>query len=697
MKNLKMKHKLLIAFLVLSLVPILAGGGIIYYRMHGDVEQQAFEGLKVAAERKHDKIVAYFDTAAKEMQLIASGQTVKDAVSEMKAHHARIGASETGAYDISSPEYKRMSKSIDPFFESFVKISGFDDIIIICAAHGHVMYSTSKESDIGTNLGNGQYKDSVLAGLWRKIVETGQPAKTDFEFYLPSKGIAAFVGMPMIDAGGKVGAVIVFQFDEKEIDAIMQKAVGMGNTGEAYLVGRDFVMRTQSRLTAENTILKREVRTEGAKAALAGKTGQAVYKDYRGTRVLGYFAPIEGTEWAMVAEIDMSEVDAPVVKLRNTILIVCLLSALAVVIVSLIISRQIELPLIRLMAAAKVISGGNLRETVKVETDDEVGQVAASFNTMVGGLLRMTREVRNVSEGVSSASEELSSSAEELNATSEEMSQAIQQIAKGAESTSQQLTDSTKAVSEMTQLAGEVLTTTRSAAQSAMLAIGTAREGAQAAKEAKERINRVFDVVRESSDSAKSFEKRSGQITEIVETITGFADQTNLLALNAAIEAARAGEAGRGFAVVAEEVRKLAENSGRAAKEIGDLIRSIQEEVGTAVASMERGFEEVHASRDVIVKAGTALEGLAGTVEQNAAMFTQIQSANERMGDAARDVMRAFESIAAMAEESSSATEETSASTEEMTASMQELASSAQELADMAARLQKEIAQFKVE
>ena len=112
---------------------------------------------------------------------------------------------------------------------------------------------------------------------------------------------------------------------------------------------------------------------------------------------------------------------------------------------------------------------------------------------------------------------------------------------------------------------------------------------------------------------------------------------------------------------------------------------------------MEKGFEEVHAGRDVIVEAGSALEGLAGTVEQNAAMFAQIQQFNERMGEAAKDVMRTFESIAAMAEQSASATEETSASTEEMTASMQELSSSAQELADMAARLQKEIARFRVE
>lgn len=361
------------------------------------------------------------------------------------------------------------------------------------------------------------------------------------------------------------------------------------------------------------------------------------------------------------------------------------------------ITRLITGAIRELVAVARTVSQGNLTVRATVNSRDEVGQLADAFNVMVKGLFDMTREVRNVSEGVTSASEELSSSAEELNSTSEEMSQAIQQIAKGAEATSQQLSESTKTVGEMTRIFSDVLSTTRTAAQSAQHAVGTAREGGEAAREATDRIKRIYEVVQSGAESVKKFGSRSRQITEIVETITGIADQTNLLALNAAIEAARAGEAGRGFAVVAEEVRKLAENSGHAAKEIGVLVRAIQEESEAAVGSMEKGTEEVRAGRDVIIKAGGALEGLAGTVENQAALFAQIQASNERMGDATKEVMRVFESIAAMAEESSSATEETSASTEEMTASMQELASSAQELADMATRLQKQIARFKVE
>ncbi|HPQ81657.1 MAG TPA: methyl-accepting chemotaxis protein, partial [bacterium] len=622
MKNLKMRHKLLIAFLALSLIPVLIGGGVVYFRMHGKLMDQAFESLKSVAERKYDKIESFIEVAKKEMELISSGRAVAQALEQLLIIHEKSGAAVESPYDVSRTDYIALARNLDAHFRNVMRITGFKDLFLICAPHGHVMYTVAKEADLGTNLGAGPLNESNLAQLWRKVTETGRPYTTDFKFYPPSDGMAAFIGAPVFDASGKVYAVIAFQFDESKINAIMQRSTGLGKTGESYLVGSDYLMRTQSRLTKENTILKRDVRSFGVEQALAGKTGQSAYRDYRGEKVLGYFSPLAGTPWAMITEIDLDEVEEPVYELRNTIILVCILSIVAVLIVSVFIARAIERPIRKLMEAAKVVAGGDLRATIEADSDDEIGQLASSFNTMVKGLLSMTREVRNVSEGVSSASEELSSSAEELNATSEEMSQAIQQIAKGAESTSQQLTDSSRAVGEMTQLAGEVLTTTRNAAQSATLAVGTARDGAQAAKEAKERIGHVFDVVRESSDSVKTFEKRSGQINEIVETITGFADQTNLLALNAAIEAARAGEAGRGFAVVAEEVRKLAENSGRAAKEIGDLIHSIQEEVGSAVASMDRGFGEVQAGKDVIVKAGTALEGLAGTVEQNAAMFT---------------------------------------------------------------------------
>jgi len=227
-----------------------------------------------------------------------------------------------------------------------------------------------------------------------------------------------------------------------------------------------------------------------------------------------------------------------------------------------------------------------------------------------------------------------------------------------------------------------------------------------------------------SAEKVLEMGKRSEEVGAIVETIEDIASQTNLLALNAAIEAARAGEHGKGFAVVADEVRKLAERSSQATKEIGGLISGIQKTVAEAVKAMDEGSKEVEIGVASANKAGTALADilvaaqdvnkqatlageaagqmntfageLVAAVDSVSAVVEENTAATEEMAANSSEVTQAIESIASVSEENSAAIEQVSASAEEMSAQVEEVTASAQSLAELAQELQKVVNRFKL-
>ncbi len=308
-------------------------------------------------------------------------------------------------------------------------------------------------------------------------------------------------------------------------------------------------------------------------------------------------------------------------------------------------------PLVQMTTISRDIAEGegDLTKRVPINGRDEIAELGGWFNVFIEKLQGMIGKVAHVTDKVASASVQLSATAE--------------QMAKGADGLTTRTAQTATAVEEMNATVGEVAQNSGKAATMAQETVQTAKTGREVVTETITGMEQLSEAVTQSATIIAALGKSSDQIGEIVRVIEDIADQTNLLALNAAIEAARAGEQGRGFAVVADEVRKLAERTTKATKEIGDMIRQIQQDTKGAVVSMEDGTRKVGDGVTLVNKTGEALAMIAERVTQTADMIRQIAVAAEEQSVATQQIAGDLEHVAKVSKESAGgATESAKAS-----------------------------------
>jgi class 3 adenylate cyclase len=294
---------------------------------------------------------------------------------------------------------------------------------------GTVVYTVYKETDFTTNFTSGAYNESNLARLVaavRRSKERDFAQLIDFEEYAPSYGApAAFIAAPVFNQSEFVG-VLAVQLPVDEINTVMTgnrnwEQDGLGKSGETYLVGRDYLMRSVSRFLIDSpeayfktlkalgvsetiiqrirqyntSILEQKVMTKAAREALAGKRGTQIIQDYRNISVLSSYAPlqIDGLEWAILAEIDLAEAYAPIYSFSRQVLISATLLMLLVTVLAMALANLFVKPINHLIQSARRIEAGQLDTEVMVNSDDEFGELAQSFNAMVGSLQAQTNLV----------------------------------------------------------------------------------------------------------------------------------------------------------------------------------------------------------------------------------------------------------------------------------------------------------------
>lgn len=352
-----------------------------------------------------------------------------------------------------------------------------------------------------------------------------------------------------------------------------------------------------------------------------------------------------------------------------------------------------------LTSSAEAISRGDLTRDVKIRDSrfpDETHALSGSINSMVESLRDLVRHIRITSEKVSTSARTLSSSALEINASTEEVAQAIEQISRGADSQVEMVGRSSKLIHEMAISVELVAKRAKETAKAARETSATAQRGGELANDSLQRMKGFFETVEILGRRFGDLNGKLQQVGKIADVIGEIARQTNLLALNASIEAARAGEYGKGFAVVAEEVRKLADSSGKSAGEIIDLVAVIKEESGKVHDTIVESSRQVgEGKRNIDVTASSFKEILA-TVIETERKANSIADLSHMQTEGADKMVKAVDEIAKVAEDNAASTEQVSAATEEQSAAMQEMAMAAQELAKLSDELLQVVQRFRI-
>ena len=520
----------------------------------------------------------------------------------------------------SDSSYMKAHKEYHNSFNKFLNSFGLYDIFMV-DLKGNVIYTDFKAKDFSTNLKNGAYSKTGLARAYKKALSLneGELAFDDFAPYEPSYNApAAFLATPIFVDGAKVG-VMIFQMPVDAINSIMQfgghySNAGLGKSGESYLVGSDYMMRSNSRFVKDiksnivqalgTTIGVWKVKTKSTEDVFARskKRGHETILNHRNISILSAYDSVNvygKTKWAVVSEIDESEAMQPAYNLVRSIIITAIIIFIIALLATIfIIMRVVVRPLKELENRANDLAHGesDLTARLTVSGKDEVAIVSSYINSFIEKVQDTIVQAKDTGNENASVSEELARTSLSIGRQAEDELKIV---------------DAVNAQGEELQT---ILTTAIADAQATEKEIDGANSSLQSSTTLIDNLTNEINLRSqeelELSERLSTLSSDATQVKSVLEVIGDIADQTNLLALNAAIEAARAGEHGRGFAVVADEVRKLAERTQKSLIEINASINVIVQSISEASEAISTNSTEIE---KLSVSAIEVQEGIANS------------------------------------------------------------------------------------
>jgi methyl-accepting chemotaxis protein len=718
----RIRNKALLIFIVAGLIPLIVTSTFAYTQAQQSLRTSTEKQVTLFADWTAGYLTDYFTATTGAGGSLAMDKSVYGALNLWKASGGNVSS---GLLDDLSPA---TSQELNSLLPSVAHNFGGIDMIFLTDSSGVCIYSTIYNASASaymvgtTTYAGGQAQESGLEGhnliglnpsLGAAITSALAGQRKWSQFYLDSvKTNVMVLTTPVYSqgSGGNIVGTVSTVADQAYIDWLVTTGVNIiGNTADDYCISADGTLLNNmfqgqySKNSALNVKLSDPTVTELVTPIRSGNLNFSEvfeYKDSNGNMVLAYLMvlPWGDTPAGLIVRVNEDDAFAQINSLRNAIIIAVGAVACIGTAISIFIARLLSKPANKLLDVVKEMAKGNLTQRPEVESSDEIGLLATGITEIVSNNERLIATIGNAADQIEVMAKQYVENSHQISNTTQQLATGAQQIAKGS-------TDQATAAQNTTSLMGQMDQKVREVAENAEKAVNGAKGAAvmlgdelNSAKEAQSRMNEINTSSKRSADVVRGLVARSKEIGQTASVITGIADQTNLLALNAAIEAARAGEHGRGFAVVAEEVRKLAEESKKAADQIAKLNDEIKTETENAVKTIDENAVQSEAGVEIInTKILAKLQEIQGISQQSAAMNTSMYETAKQQLEMASQVSTAMSSVAAASEEASATTEEFSASIEEINASVEENTAGAEELTGIVKNLSALVGKSKVD
>ncbi len=558
--------------------------------------------------------------------------------------------------------YSQAHADYHPWFREFLRERGYYDVFLF-DVDGNLVYTVFKELDYATNLLHDRWSQTDLGNAFRAARDNptaGNQRFFDFQPYEPSHGVpASFISTPVLDDGGQFVGVLVLQMPIDRLNTLMQASSGLGETGEAFIVGRDFLRRSDSRFTTESLILAQKVENPAVEQALAGQVGLHEGIGISGEAAVTAYQPLDfvGTRWALVAEISAAELGAPIKDLRNRFLITGLLFAGLCGLAGTIVSRTVTRPLSAMTAAVANLISGKAERVPGTERSDEIGDLAKAFGSFAD-------------QGISASRIKLALDSAEVSMMVADANNDIVYVNEGLLSMFKEIEHDIRRdlpAFRVDELIGTNIDKfhKRPSHQQQLVANLTS--------------NHLAEINVGGRDLKFVASPVLGKNGERLGTAVQWSDLTEELELRKAVEtlltAANQGDFSKRLNVTDNQgtLARLVEGINK----LTQLVEAATNDLDNMLGALANGDLSQRIKADYQGSFGTLKDNANRTAEQLAGIVAEIQNATGEVGNAASEISSGTEDLSNRTEQAASNLEETAAATEEMSATVKQNAESA--------------------